>query len=700
MKKYIHAGRVGSVGLFIINFISAVSFFGGVSAVLFGVLFGAFAPVASAMMIAPHLCCSSVLFIPGVEGSRLYTSGIFSENQLWEPNRNADVEKLYLDSNGKSLNQSIYTRDIIKTTNYHFLDIDVYKAFSDSMGALVSSGSISAWQALPYDWRLDYNDIIINGTKTSNLFTATSSVIQAIKDLAQSSKTGSVSIVAHSNGGLLAKAIIEELKREGESWLVDKLILVAVPQLGTPQSISAMLHGYGQSLFHDIILSSSVARTLSENMPTAYNLLPSEKYMSQSTAPLITFDSSIDSVSNLRKIYGDTVSDSATLNNFLLGTTDNRKKPSSSDLETPNILNNTLLANAKNVHQDLDNWTPPSGVAVTQIVGWGLDTVSGVKYQKKTVGHCEQFCVSTDILDYQPIMDFNGDGTVIRLSASALTAPTYYVNLAGINTSQNTNRSHMDILETSEAQTLVKNIVLGQQVLLPDNVVTSLPNHTGNSLQASTHSPVSISLYDALGNHTGLVNVSSSTSDLTFYEAKIPNSYYLPFGEGVYTGIENSATTTIAIQGTGVGTFTLNIDKVSDGVATSTVFEDLPVLPTTVATLVSSPAATSSLILDLNGDGKTDMTVVAGQDFDPIAYLKGMESVVTTFGLTKKVENQLDKKIDNLITLIQKGKIKKVNNKIGVFLKSAKLTKKHRKITTEDQDIIITMLNNLLDNIN
>ena len=193
-----------------------------------------------------------------------------------------------------------------------------------------------------------------------------------------------------------------------------------------------------------------------------------------------------------------------------------------------------MLADAKDVHQDLDNWTPPNGVAVTQIVGWGLDTVNGVKYQKKTVGHCERFCVVSDILDDQPIFDFNGDGAVMKSSATALTVPTYYVNLAGINVSQNTNRSHFDILETSEVQSLVKNIVLGQQISLPDNVVTSLPSHTGNSLQASTHSPVSINLYDSLDNRTGLVNVSSSTSDLIFYEAEIPNSYYLPFDEIAY----------------------------------------------------------------------------------------------------------------------------------------------------------------------
>ena len=57
-------------------------------------------------------CCSSVVFIPGFQASRLYRQQTF-ENQLWPPNRDADGEKLMLDENGKSLLSGIYTRDIV-----------------------------------------------------------------------------------------------------------------------------------------------------------------------------------------------------------------------------------------------------------------------------------------------------------------------------------------------------------------------------------------------------------------------------------------------------------------------------------------------------------------------------------------------------------------------------------------------------------
>lgn len=690
MKKYIHAGWAG---LFIINFIS-----------VFGLVFGSFGSVASAMMMVPDFppaCCSNVLFIPGVEGSRLYKSGLLSENQLWEPNRNGDVAKLYLDKNGKSIDQSIYTRDIINSTNYPAFNLDVYESFSRSMDAMVDDGDINSWEALPYDWRLDYKDIISDGVKI-NGDGATTSVIQTVKNLAASSLSGKVTIVAHSNGGLLTKVLIDELVKEGISDLVDNLILIAVPQLGTPQSIPAILHGYGQDLLNGDLLSHYVARALAENMPTAYNLLPSEKYISQNPGPLVSFDQSIDTISNLRKVYGDGISDQATLDSFLLGIADNRTKPNLADVLIPNVLNAELLSNAKIVHQNLDNWTAPSNVIVSQIVGWGLDTLTGFKYQKATVNICETLCQDKVILDHRPIFDFHGDGVVMKSSAEAMPVSAYYVNLSAINIAQNTNRAHGDMLETDAVRAMVKNIVTGQIDFLPDNVTTSLPSSTNkNALQISIHSPVILNLYDAIGNHTGPVANPDLNSDITFYETKIPNSYYQSFGEGVYAGINDSGSTTVSLQGSGVGSFTLEIKNVSEASTTQTIFEDVPVLPTTIATLDTSTAS-QKLIVDLNGDGKTDMVVApnnAPQVFDPISYLQTMQTVIASFGLDQKIEKQIDKKIDNLVSLIKKSKISKVDKKIQTFFNSAKLTKKHKKITTDDQNTIIKMLNNLLDNI-
>ena len=61
------------------------------------------------------VCCSSVLFLPGFEGSRLYrneqtTTGISEPNMLWEPSENDDIRKM-------SLKEPLSKSDILDTDN-------------------------------------------------------------------------------------------------------------------------------------------------------------------------------------------------------------------------------------------------------------------------------------------------------------------------------------------------------------------------------------------------------------------------------------------------------------------------------------------------------------------------------------------------------------------------------------------------------
>jgi hypothetical protein len=78
---------------------------------------------------SPAVCCSNVLFLPGLESSRLYldkkTFLGTSTNELWEPNRNDDVRKLFMTSTGQSINAGIYTKDVIDSALGLF---PIYKA--------------------------------------------------------------------------------------------------------------------------------------------------------------------------------------------------------------------------------------------------------------------------------------------------------------------------------------------------------------------------------------------------------------------------------------------------------------------------------------------------------------------------------------------------------------------------------------------
>ena len=169
-----------------------------------------------------------------------------------------------------------------------------------------------------------------NGNKIGDnisYLTATSSpyVIQELKRLAKSSKTGKVTIVAHSNGGLVAKALMQKLGDAETAKLIDKVIFVAVPQVGTPQAIGALLHGYEQGLPKDwisVFLSESTARTLAQNMSSAYNLLPSANYFASIfdwKATPYDWRLSLDDILNNGNKIGDNISYlTATLSPYLI----------------------------------------------------------------------------------------------------------------------------------------------------------------------------------------------------------------------------------------------------------------------------------------------------------------------------------------------------------------------------------------------
>jgi len=190
--------------------------------------------------VAP--CCSSVLFLPGLEASRLYVQGSVLENQLWDPNRTADVEALFLDENGDSITTGVYTRDVIDEA----FGFNIYKNFISFMDSLTEGDDpvINEWRYFPYDWRSDIRDVLTGGSSVGGdgVFEHKNLVDELI-ELADGSRTGKVTIIAHSNGGLLGKLLISELEARGRADLVDKFIMVAVPQLGTPSALTGLLHG-------------------------------------------------------------------------------------------------------------------------------------------------------------------------------------------------------------------------------------------------------------------------------------------------------------------------------------------------------------------------------------------------------------------------------------------------------------------------
>ncbi|MHB0865685.1 MAG: lipase/acyltransferase domain-containing protein [Minisyncoccota bacterium] len=571
------------------------------------------APPLSDPCAAPGSCASNVLFLPGIEGSRLYRPNYSGgADKLWEPNTDGDVKDLFLDTDGTSVRYDVYAKE------RNIIDelpdgVNIYKSFIARMDSLKASGTIRDWEPVAYDWRLSLDDILSYGNDINGRIyysgdlraTSTPYIIQELHRLAASSQTGKVTIVAHSNGGLVAKRLTEILGPVESAKFIDKIIFVAVPQAGTPEAIATDMHGHGQEFgvwpLYDV-LTKSTARTFASTSPVAYNLLPSAQYFTQVDNPVVTFDSSLtDWISR----YENVIHSQELLRQFLTGGY-GRVDAQTGDVNQPVQLHDSLLTNAETLHASLDSWAPPSGVSLVQIAGWGIpSTVSGITYKKKDAGVAPDANFTID-----------GDGTVVVPSAlwtsTTTDAKDYWVNLRSYNSDHPVGSGfglfpfdHSRILEASQVVDFLSDQITNTTKLISSYAYlsTQAPSATDSRLRYTLHSPLTLNLYDTEGRHTG---VSTTTGRV---EEQIPDTYYTEIGDVKYLFTDASTSARIVLDGYAPGVFTLNVDEYSGDTRTaSTTFKDIPTTASTIVTIdVQSDITTlSPMAIDENGDGTVD----------------------------------------------------------------------------------------------
>jgi hypothetical protein len=567
---------------------------------------------------------SNVLFLPGLEGSRLYRNGLINWDNLWPPTLGSnDISQLFMDQNGRSI-ENVFTNDIIES-----IGGDVYKTFADKLRTLKNDGTINDFNLFAYDWRQGVEDIAQNGTPYAGMVMR-SATIQA-KALAITSKSKKVTIVAHSNGGLLAKAIMLELKKEGKEDMVDKIIFVASPQMGTPKAITSMLYGYDEGLLHGLLGTESKMRTFAENMPGAYGLLPSKTYLERIEDPIIKFSSDHTRYKTFKDVYGDDIirNEYDQFFGFLAGD-DGREEPDDDDTKLENVLDGDLLRKAKEAHERLDAWVPPSNVQVVQIAGWGLDTISGIEYREKKGTACVSYsskvpsCMETDTYYepyYDPMRTVDGDEVVVAPSALMLpgvdNVKKYWVDLYRYNEAFKEEKEHGNILEVNAVNDLILHLIINNSVgSLPNQISTSRPNDYAGAkprLRMSLYSPLDIHLYSN-NKHTGPKTIEENGQQYTIIEEEIPNSYYYQFDDRKYLGIPVGENIQVEMDGYDNGSYTFKIEEVKvtengEETTTQTTFANLPVSSSTKVTLDIPEAGLENipnLKADYDGDGSID----------------------------------------------------------------------------------------------
>lgn len=536
---------------------------------------------------------SSVLFLPGIQASRLYTDGALgTENQLWEPNINNDVKKLEMTEGGDSL-YDIYTKDVLDEI---YGVSNIYKGFLDLLDDMVANEEIASTTAFAYDWRYDVSTVATQVVQYTN--GETKRLVEEVERLAASSFTGKVTIIGHSNGGLVAKALLHEYGSGELAGKVDKLIMVGTPQLGTPKAIGALLHGLEQGSPLGFAIDTATAREVTRNMPGAYTLLPSVEYFSNATTSLITTDGKPTTQSVSR--YGDILSNES-LVNFMLDTYD--QWPEEVTIHEPLELNASIMASNQELQQALNSFVAPEGVAVYEVVGVGLPTIRGFEYREFSCAGSVT-CIVPAFAKPIPLYSTQGDQTVMAVSASGYQGDktVAYVDLLKEGNQLSVfEKEHKNMTESQTIQEFLTAVIkypyLSDTMVVPQDFTEVTTEYT----IIGAHSPVTLLLEDGDGNQVGF-------SDGVLKE-DIIGSQYFELGSSKYAVVPSSESYSVLLTGEANGNYSLTIDEFSSNYDQKNLqtIVGLPVTPTTHARFTLQAGEFSPILADVDGDGSSDV---------------------------------------------------------------------------------------------
>ena len=638
-------------------------------------------------------CCSSVMFLPGLEGSILADGA----NTLWPPtfgHVSEDLHQLFLNPDDTPVNPSVTVDGILNTFPVGPFSMSIYQGFSDFMDALAASTTLNMreWKPLPYDWRYSPERIIANGIQTPSGIV---DLVQEIETLAANSYTGQVTLITHSYGGLVGKTLIKALMDKGEENLIDAFVMVASPQLGTPKAAAGLLHGEGSDIAWGpiVFVNKADPRALGQNMESAYDLLPSERYFADVIDPPIVFDSLTPLTALWREEWGFALNTFQQFFDFMTGSGPDRTHPAYADTQNPEVLRTDLMQNADAFHTTFDNFvsptTFPADIRVVQIAGWGLPTIKGLEYVE-----------SHGVLDYRPRITTEGDETVVYSSAISSAGEKYFFNLFDYNETPAFDAQHRDILSTVPIQNVIKYVIEKQNIENIDFVGQTKPNiaDIDRQLFVSVHSPMTIGAYGQ-GKFTGITPDQDPSADIQLVTTDIPGSSYFPFGEGKYLVLPKNGSYDFTLQGTAAGSATIEIGEFENDTATTTAtYSDIPVTVSTSATFVMDTVTpqNTEIQVDTNGDGTVDAIISSDQTALTLdEFIAALKTKIQSLDIKPHLKKQLLKKVEKVEKKIAKQKSKQASKVITNLGKQ--VLKKGDKGKISDTDVAEIM--DLLDKI-
>ena len=239
---------------------------------------------------------------------------------------------------------------------------------------------------------------------------------------------------------------------------------------------------------------------------------------------------------------------------------------------------------------------------MSQIAGWGADTVAGIDFYTSSILSSRK---------YRPIFTEDGDGTVpvpsALLMATSSSVKRYWVDTNEYFKATKIRRTHRDLFEIPSLEDFIKNIIKNSTSTLPTFISSTQPSPlTANKkLTFFLHSPLTLQLKDSAGNITGLAEDGTITGDIS-------GATYGEFGDVKYIIADGGANYELILHGQDTGTFSLDIQESSGGIITaSSTIANVPVTPNTIVSLTLSGGidTASALAVDIDGDGKNIITI-------------------------------------------------------------------------------------------
>jgi hypothetical protein len=508
-----------------------------------------------------------VLIVPGLTGTEMKKG-----NELFWADLGrmlADIGDEFMDplsfaENLAPIDSAIYITSVIKK-----LETDMGLIQFDYADGLINEfvGQDYAENEMlftfPYDWRYGVSGKFEDGTTVTDL------LAQKIQDILQQTGASKVDVVAHSMGGLLVKQYVME---NPSSHNIGKAIFVGVPNTGAPKAVKGLLQGDN---FGIPWLADAEIKKISENMPSAYDLLPSQKY----------YDIKGSFIKTIEEV--NLTTENPTQQNIV---NDLDYQETKSFLTNDHSLNSLALAGAENLHtQSFDNFDArTAGVDVYNLVGCKAATLEKIIEIKRN-----SFLGSS--IEYRNLKFTTGDGTVPFESATNLPvdqANKYYA----------LSSSHGKMLSQNGIRQEIVNLVSGSELTVLDSLVTQDINQCQlNGEVIEVYSPVDVTVTDQSGNKLGLADDKSLVNE-------IPNADFEIWGEHkfVFLPTDSGQIYDININGTDSGIFTIRTQNILNNQTGGTeVFSNISVTDQLVGK-INLADETVTLSLDTDGNGTID----------------------------------------------------------------------------------------------